>query len=731
MPRSSVFIFSRDHILPGSWNASDAVLAKSANRCVASFRDVLVPQCSQIASIVGWTVTTVEPHPLEAGDWIAIGGTSSPYDGTWQISSVPSIINPGTTSEIDPTTFVLVENGMHAPASVGAGGGVGLLYSRLKERAPEFWHKNNMLARGVVGAGMRRQRKKIKMTLDFATTTWDQASRLTTYERDRLLGVDQSPYVAPPRVKLRTSLFARDIYGNLAAAIRPGDRVTVDDKANYQYAGEYEVLDPLTVIPPTCKAAGSGSTISRTPSEDSGEIELSLGPYNEAVMYDTSDPSQAGWPDVPGSDPGNSSNFTGIPLAAGKFAFFTGQLASGSAFQLPSTGFPAANVLCWASPAGYLSNVGQVETILLCDASTALVVTLQYLGEGNVWGGQTNYACLTWLSADVPSVLGALTWLALTLLGGEEICFGQGVVAGDGSFTIALPSGFTTDKMFAVAFVHDWNNQSTTNHAHWFGAFVDSSNAVWGNLKDGESNVWHCNVKVLVFAWKNNMGSVTTETNATGKWMQCTLTDGEIFGVGCALGVADGTTLIVPSSAGDGATLQPMVGTSGWNYPNNGHPAHGVNTCYLDAEDVVHITFGDGEGNVWSGAADIFALFCTPATAAPTAVNVQPLSASVAAGATQQFTATVLHNANPNVTWSVDGIPGGNVTVGTIDATGNYSAPTTSGSHTITATSVGDPATSGSAAVLVTGAALPIGPPVLTDDFGNIIYVNGKAIYVE
>jgi hypothetical protein len=741
MPRSSVFTFSRNHILPGSWNASDQVLTKSANRYVANFRDLLIPECSQIASIVGWTLTTVEPHPFETGDWMAIGGTSSPYDGQWQVLSVPDVINPGLADEIDPTTLVLVASGENPPASIGAVGGCGLLYSRFKERSPEFWHKANMLARGVIGLGIPRQREKTKQSLDFATCTWDQASRLTTYERDRLLGLDTtgangqlaSPYQTPPRVALRTSMFARDAYGNLACAVRPGDRVTIDTTANYPYAGDYEVLDPLSIFPPTCAAGGGAGAIALTPSENSGEIEFSLGPYNEDVFYDTSDPTQAGWPSVPGSDPGNSEEFTNIPLAAGQFAFVTGQQPSGSVAQLPSTGFPPANVFGWAGPAGFLYTQNDMNVVGLCAVGATLGLTLNYFdNSGDVWNGQTNFALLTWLSADVPAASGGLNWLNLTLDGGEEICFGQGTVAGDGSFTIELPAGFSTSKMFAVAYPHDGVG-GNGNHAHWVGAYVDDAQVVHLNYKDGAGNVWHGNASVLVFAWKNNMGSVTTETLGGGTWMQCTLGTGQIFGVGCALGVADGSTLELPAAATNGQTLQAMVGTSGWDYPDNGHPAHGVNTCYLDADNVVHITFGDGlsSDDVWPGLADVFALYCSGAGAVPVVVNVTPLSATVAAGATQQFSAVVLNNANPNVTWAVDGINGGNVTVGTIDASGNYSAPTMGGGHAITATSVADGSASGSAAVTVTGSLiLPTGSSVLTDALGNIIYVNGDVIYV-
>jgi hypothetical protein len=67
---------------------------------------------------------------------------------------------------------------------------------------------------------------------------------------------------------------------------------------------------------------------------------------------------------------------------------------------------------------------------------------------------------------------------------------------------------------------------------------------------------------------------------------------------------------------------------------------------------------------------------------------VSPATADVAAGATQQFTATVAGYSNTSVTWSVDGVSGGNSSVGTVNSSGLYTAPSQVGNHTVTATSV-------------------------------------------
>ena len=68
----------------------------------------------------------------------------------------------------------------------------------------------------------------------------------------------------------------------------------------------------------------------------------------------------------------------------------------------------------------------------------------------------------------------------------------------------------------------------------------------------------------------------------------------------------------------------------------------------------------------------------SPATS-PTAVaiTVTPPSATVTVGGTEQFTATVTGATNTSVSWTVNGVPGGNSSAGTITGAGLYTAPST------------------------------------------------------
>lgn len=100
----------------------------------------------------------------------------------------------------------------------------------------------------------------------------------------------------------------------------------------------------------------------------------------------------------------------------------------------------------------------------------------------------------------------------------------------------------------------------------------------------------------------------------------------------------------------------------------------------------------------------------------PVGVSVAPVSASVPVNATQAFTAAVTNAGNTAVTWRVNGIAGGNTSLGTISASGVYRAPASvpaGGAVTVAAVSVADPKQSGSATVSITapsGMALSLSP---------------------
>jgi hypothetical protein len=77
-------------------------------------------------------------------------------------------------------------------------------------------------------------------------------------------------------------------------------------------------------------------------------------------------------------------------------------------------------------------------------------------------------------------------------------------------------------------------------------------------------------------------------------------------------------------------------------------------------------------------------------------VSVSPMMATIKAGATQAFVATITGSKNTAVTWTVDETNGGTVTAG-----GVYTAPSTAGTYHVTATSVADSKRKSTATVTV------------------------------
>ena len=112
----------------------------------------------------------------------------------------------------------------------------------------------------------------------------------------------------------------------------------------------------------------------------------------------------------------------------------------------------------------------------------------------------------------------------------------------------------------------------------------------------------------------------------------------------------------------------------------------------------------------------------SPPTSPPPTVTVTiaPKSANLLLGATQQFQATVTGTSITNVSWEVNGVAGGNSSVGTISTTGGetatYTAPAavpSPPSVTVTAVSEADSSARDSADVsLSDNVAIPVSPPM-------------------
>lgn len=112
----------------------------------------------------------------------------------------------------------------------------------------------------------------------------------------------------------------------------------------------------------------------------------------------------------------------------------------------------------------------------------------------------------------------------------------------------------------------------------------------------------------------------------------------------------------------------------------------------------VALTACGGGGNSGGGSTN------TQSSGTPAVVVTTSGASAVAAGSSTTFTAAVQNSSNTAVTWQVNGIAGGNSTVGTISSSGSFTAPNlppAGGTVTITAVLQSDSTKSGSITVTI------------------------------
>jgi serine protease len=217
--------------------------------------------------------------------------------------------------------------------------------------------------------------------------------------------------------------------------------------------------------------------------------------------------------------------------------------------------------------------------------------------------------------------------------------------------------------------------------------------------------------------------------------------------VNAALRPIAAVALPVSVAAGQNVSLQGMgsaaacghsISTFAWtNVTNPNNPIQGANSSTATVVAPTSLTFTvrltvtDDAGR--QDTADVVVSNAAATSSAPAnatnalgcpklvTVAVSPTSASVEAnGGTRPFTATVGNTLNSTVTWQVNGVEGGNATVGTISAGGVYTAPAAVPSPatvTVTAVSAADTTKSASAQVtvapVITVAVSPGGATVI------------------
>jgi hypothetical protein len=160
--------------------------------------------------------------------------------------------------------------------------------------------------------------KRIPLTVDLASCSYDQQNRLLQYEIYRALGPDpdkdgitSDSWKLPYTIGLRAWGEAVDDLWNIlkGESGKPpcGRCITIDPSVSPEWAGDYEIVElrPAAFQGDASTMSGGGTTRSsattvQPPSGDSGFLELTLRTYNEDVFIEVSDaPTYA---TVPGAD---------------------------------------------------------------------------------------------------------------------------------------------------------------------------------------------------------------------------------------------------------------------------------------------------------------------------------------------------------------------------------------------------------------------------------------------
>ena len=222
----------------------------------------------------------------------------------------------------------------------------------------------------------------------------------------------------------------------------------------------------------------------------------------------------------------------------------------------------------------------------------------------------------------------------------------------------------------------------------------------------------------LAYQWRKNGATIASATNSSVTIASATTADagtydvvvsnvaGNVTSAGAVLTVnAPPTISAQPQSVSVRVGLAASfsvtaAGTAPLSYQwrKNGTPIAGATATTFA---IATTTLGD------AGTYDVIVTnpvtSVTSATATLTvtvvAVTVAPLSPNVGTQATQRFTATVTGTSNTSVSWTVQEMGGG-----TIDAAGNYTAPSTVGTYHVKATSNDDNTKSATATVTVFAA---------------------------
>jgi hypothetical protein len=177
-------------------------------------------------------------------------------------------------------------------------------------------------------------------------------------------------------------------------------------------------------------------------------------------------------------------------------------------------------------------------------------------------------------------------------------------------------------------------------------------------------------------------------------------------------------TITINNNLSTTLTFNSITSTADYPFTTGCVGTNGTGTLASQASCVVYVSFDPQATGSRPGTLSISESFDkNPLTVPLTgsgisgdlgpSVIVEPAGPCVPPSGTQQFSVTTYDPSSAAVKWYVNGVLNGNSTQGTISSSGLYTAPSSTGTHTITAVTTGTPtAASGTSTLTITTAPL-------------------------
>ena len=356
-------------------------------------------------------------------------------------------------------------------------------------------------------------------------------------------------------------------------------------------------------------------------------------------------------------------NFTSVTISPGTdFALGTNGCSAAMA-----PGSPPCTIQIIFTPSG--SGARPAETLSLLDNASITPQTISITGIGGAALVATISVSPTALTfgSQGPNTTSLAQTFTVTNAGTANLTLGSMTASSSFKATSTCPASLTPNQSCTVSVV--------------FAPTTSTPGTISGSLSIASNDSNH---SPTILGLSGTVASVSITLSPTA---QNVLTGGTIPFVATVLnGGSSGVTWTVSGTGCAGHACGSISSTGIYTAPSLlPSPSPQVDTVTATA---AADTTKSASGQV------------TISLANPVSVTVTPPSATVALGGTTQFTAQVQNVSNQTVTWSVNGVTGGNSTVGTISSSGLYTAPLSLPNPavlTITATAVADPTKSTSA----------------------------------